>query len=420
MEEFETKIDEAGRLILPPKLVHKFGLNPGTNVRIANSGRGILLRQPVTHLGKVYIEPTSRCNLDCVTCIRHSWNEVLGEMSRETFSNLIEGLRSFSPPPEIFFGGLGEPLSHPDIVEMVRNAKALGSSVGLITNGTLLTDSLSSTLIDAGLNTLWVSLDGASPESYTDVRLGAAFPQVIENIEAFRRVRWRKRRYGYTDIHYKPSIGIEFVAMKRNIRDLPAVIGLASRLGARHFMVTNVLPYTKEMRDEILYGKSLGDSLFAYTPISLDVPRMDIDVLNNGVIHPAIIGGLPLNLEAEASTTEKENRCPFIEKGSIAVRWDGQVSPCLALLHDHRSYLDRFERAIRHCSIGDVTRQPLADIWNEPEYVSFRERVQKFDFSPCASCGGCDYIEANEGDCMGSPFPACGACLWAQGIIQCP
>jgi len=201
---------------------------------------------------------------------------------------------------------------------------------------------------------------------------------------------------------------------------LSAVIGLASRLGARHFMVTNVLPYTKEMREEILYCKSLGDALFAFTPISLDVPRMDLDALNQDVMHPAIIGGLPLNLEAEASASEREDRCPFIEKGSIAIRWDGQVSPCLALLHDHRSYLDRFERSVRHYSVGDLSRQYVAEIWSDPEYVSFRERVQRFDFSPCASCGGCDYIEANEGDCIGSPFPACGACLWAQGVIQCP
>jgi MoaA/NifB/PqqE/SkfB family radical SAM enzyme len=420
MEVFETDIDEDGRLILPPKLVQQFGLRPGARVRIANSAGGVHLRQPVTHLGKVYIEPTNRCNMSCVACIRHSWDEALGEMSAETFSKLIDGLRSFSPSPEIFFGGLGEPLSHPSIAEMVQKAKALGSRVGLITNGTLLTESLSKDLIDAGLDILWVSLDGASPESYADVRLGAAFSEVLANVMAFRRVRWRKHYYGYTDTHSRPRLGIEFVAMKRNIKDLSAVIRLAAKLGARHFMVTNVLPYTQEMRDEILYGKSLGNSMFTFSPISLDVPRMDLDALDDGVIHPAIISGLPITLEAEASAAEKEDRCPFIEKGSIAIRWDGQASPCLALLHDHRSYLDRFERFVRSYSVGDVSQQHLADIWNAPEYLSFRERVQRFDFSPCASCGGCDYIEGNESDCIRSPFPACGACLWAQGVIQCP
>jgi hypothetical protein len=46
--------------------------------------------------------------------------------------------------------------------------------------------------------------------------------------------------------------------------------------------------------------------------------------------------------------------------------------------------------------------------------------VQRFDFSPCAYCGGCDLSKGNETDCIGNTFPTCGGCLWAQGIVQCP
>jgi hypothetical protein len=28
--------------------------------------------------------------------------------------------------------------------------------------------------------------------------------------------------------------------------------------------------------------------------------------------------------------------------------------------------------------------------------------------------------DENLEDCFGSPTPACGGCLWAQGFIQCP
>ena len=31
-------------------------------------------------LNKIYVEPTNRCNLSCVTCIRHSWDEPFGDM----------------------------------------------------------------------------------------------------------------------------------------------------------------------------------------------------------------------------------------------------------------------------------------------------------------------------------------------------
>ena len=45
--------------------------------------------------------------------------------------------------------------------------------------------------------------------------------------------------------------------MKRNIADLPAVVDLAERLGANHFSLSNVEPYTEDMAAEILYGQVL-------------------------------------------------------------------------------------------------------------------------------------------------------------------
>jgi MoaA/NifB/PqqE/SkfB family radical SAM enzyme len=98
-------------------------------------------------------------------------------MESRTFARIIDGLKDFALPPLIFFGGFGEPLSHPDIIDMVRQAKAIGSRIELITNGTLLTSDMSKGLISAGLDMLWISLDGASPESYADVRLGARLPK---------------------------------------------------------------------------------------------------------------------------------------------------------------------------------------------------------------------------------------------------
>ena len=420
--EIQAYVDEAGRLVIPAEVMVEYGLKAGSQVRIEKKAAGLSLRTPVTRLRKVYIEPTNKCNLECRTCIRNIWEEPLGEMSSATFARIVEGLGSFSPPPTIFFGGLGEPLSHPHIVEMVEQAKALGSPVELITNGTLLTKDLSEKLIEAGIDCLWVSLDGATPESYADVRLGAALPEVLANLTDFRQARWAKCFSSFfTDYHLKPQVGIVFVAMKRNITDLPAVLRLGSRLGAHRFLVTNVLPYTEEMYDEILYSRALNDVI--YMPSrwgnSLQLPKIDINAMTQEVLYQIMLSGHPLSL-AGATLGEGNDRCPFIEKGAVAIRWDGDVSPCLPLLHDHKTFLSRYERSLRRYELGNVTRQDLYDLWNLPEYLSLRERIQKFDFSPCTFCGGCDLLEKNEEDCFGSPFPTCGGCLWAQGVIQCP
>src|SRR4030067_298352 len=73
------------------------------------------------------------------------------------------------------------------------------------------------------------------------------------------------------------------------------------------------------------------------------------------------------------------------------------------------------QRALpRRWAIGNVTEKSLADIWNAPEHIEFRERVQAFDFAPCITCSGCELSENNEEDCFGNTFPTCGGCLWAE------
>jgi MoaA/NifB/PqqE/SkfB family radical SAM enzyme len=412
--ELQAQLDTEGRLALPSDLLSYFGLEPGVQVRVDRRSSGLHLRQPVTYLGKVYVEPTNACNLECRTCIRNVWDESLGRMTGSTFARIVEGLRDFSPTPTVFFGGFGEPLAHPNIVEMIAQVKALGASAELITNGTLLTEPLPRQLIKAGLGVLWVSLDGATPESYADVRLGTTLPQVIDNVMGFRGARPPAQCP-------TPEIGIAFVAMKRNIADLPAVLRLGGRLGASRFMVSNVLPYTAEMCDEVLYSRSLNDILYLpsrWVP-QISLPKIDWDETTREPLYRVMRSNRSVTL-AGTDLSHANNRCPFIESSVTAIGWDGSLSPCLPLLHTHTSYLNKRERFSRRYVVGNVNERKLRELWNEPAYLAFRERVQMFDFAPCTFCGGCNLSEANEEDCFGDTFPTCGGCLWAQGVIQCP
>jgi MoaA/NifB/PqqE/SkfB family radical SAM enzyme len=122
----------------------------------------------------------------------------------------------------------------------------------------------------------------------------------------------------------------------------------------------------------------------------------------------------------EKEYPEPFDTCPFIKKRSLSVRWDGGISPCPPLLHSHTCFMGDLERKNRECLFGSLKDHGLLEIWKGPEYTAFRKRVTSFDFSPCASCASCELAESNEGDCFGNPFPTCGGCLWAQGLIRCP
>lgn len=409
-----AEVDEQGRLVLPAEAAESYGVKPGGRVRIEKSANHLRLHRPATHLKKIYIEPTDLCNLNCTICIRSGWDEPLGRMTQPTFERILAGLKQLTPQPTIFFGGLGEPLFHPKTIEWVSVAKATGATVELITNGTTLTEKCARQLIEAGLDTLWVSIDGATPESYSDVRLGAELPNVLANLARFRRLR----RVGHNP---KPEIGIAFVAMRRNIADLPAVLKIGRQLGAKHFSVSNVMPYTAEMQGEMLYTRTLSDITYMaslWLP-RLSLPKMDIDETTQEAFLQALRSGYNVNF-AGNSLSGANDVCNFIEGGTMSISWDGNVSPCWPLMHNHISYLHGKERRTRRHIIGNVNDKELHDLWLDADYVAYREKVQSFGFAPCTFCGGCDLSEANEEDCMGNEFPACGGCLWSQGVIQCP
>jgi MoaA/NifB/PqqE/SkfB family radical SAM enzyme len=410
-----AQVDEKGRLVLSEELISEYGLEPEVQVWIEKGKNDFRLHRPVTQLTKIYIEATNHCNIACRMCMRNTWDESYGWMSEETFAAILQSLQDCSPVPIVSFGGLGEPLSHPRLVDMVVQLKEIGAQVEIITNGTLLDEKRARQLVDSGLDMLWVSIDGASPESYADVRLGAALPEVLANMDRLHKMRegWR---YFPT-----PQIGVTFVAMKRNIDDLPEVIKLGRRVGAKHFMVSHVLPYSDEMQAESLYDQMLRN--ITYMPSKwvpqLNLPKMNIDERTRDVFFQLLNSGCNLNF-AGNNMAGSNDVCTFVESGSISIGWEGSTSPCPPLLHNHVSYLHGKERRSRRHLIGNVNERPLLDLWRDPDYVAYRKRVLSFAFAPCTPCGGCELSEANELDCFGVTFPACGGCLWAQGVIQCP
>lgn len=414
VKTYRIQANEQGQVLLPEDLILKLGITPGSLIRVEEGENEIIVQRSSNSLAEVYIELTNRCNLDCRTCMRNVWHEPMGDMQKETFTAVFESVKAIQPAPKIFFGGFGEPLAHKGAVEMIARAKASGSTVEMITNGILLTKDVAHRLVEIGIDRVWVSIDGATRESYEDVRLGDNLPVVIENIYHLMELRMEAGKY-------HPNLGIAFVAMKRNQADLAKVIQIGRRLGADRFSVSNVLPHTEELRDQTLYSRSMNDGNLhpsAWAPV-ISLPRLDPS--ENLVTQLQEEFKMPVHLEIGGRCLDAgSNTCPFIKKGSLSVRWDGEVSPCLNLLHTHESYLDDHIRQSQAYSVGNINQSSLLEIWNDPEYVALRERLMKFDFSPCTFCNSCYMADDNLEDCFGNVQPACGGCLWGQGFIQCP
>lgn len=367
-------------------------------------------------LNKLYVEVTTACNLSCQMCVQRVWEEPVGDMPLATFGALMEGLCQFPLPPTVHLGGYGEPMSHPNFLEMVRMTKAAGLRVEVTTNGTLLDAATASALIDLDLDRLVVSIDGVTPESYGQIRSNGNFEKLVEALRLMHRL---KIRWG--GAHRNPQLGIAFVAMKRNVADLPELSRLATRVGAWYIQVSNLVPHRQEMEREILYQRSLTACAFRASRwvADMSLPKFDVDSYTSEPLRRVFASTSSLSL-LDVSLSGRNDYCRFAHEGYAAVRWDGQVSPCLPLLHDHPVYLRGRRKQVTHYPLGNIYEQPLRTIWDSPEFAHFRARLREFHFSPCSTCGGCERFAANFVDCIHNAFPTCGGCLWAQGFVQCP
>lgn len=366
-------------------------------------------------LKKLYIEPTSKCNLSCTMCFRKTWiDEPFADMDIEVFERIL------STMPEdietIFFGGMGEPLFHKNIIHMVKSAANLGKRVELLTNGTMLTAAMSAALQDAGLKQLWVSIDSFDVAGYETIRQNSNFALIKNNISKFNLERYKRED--------EVSLGIAFVAMKSNVEQLGELARFAYKNHASDINISNVIPTDRHSVEEALYSRVVSLGLFdqedegVYPNVSL--PMMDTRI-------PGVWEGVMGLLRADSNImfngvplSRRKKYCKFIEEGNAFVRHDGDVSPCMALLHSAVTFLDDNKRTIYHHAFGNVKTQRLDDIWSGEEYSNFRNRVKNFEFSPCTQCGGCEKRDDNLDDCLGNPTPTCGACLWSEGIISCP
>jgi tungsten cofactor oxidoreducase radical SAM maturase len=393
----KVKTDDKGRLILPNEFLERRHISPDIEYWLNGREGDLILLPRLPDVRKLYIEPTTGCNLHCRTCIRNVWEDEVGQMSWSTFQTLLESLDQLPDLTRVVFTGFGEPLSHPQILEMIQSVRNRGLSVTLGSNGLLLNNAMAGELVRLGVDRLVISVDGVKPETYASVR-GAMLSQVLDNIRTLNEAK--KEFKSLT-----PALGIEFVILKSNVAELADLTKLASRLNAARVLVSNVLPYTEEMRQEILYGYEPRPALSASSwPV-----RADAWVTWGTLELPRMHWGA-------------ERRCRFVKDQSVVVGWDGGVSPCYALSHHYHYFaVDGRKKQVNRFILGNLKEQSLAEIWMSEDYVRFRSEVRGFHFPSCPDCDlreSCDLRERNEG-CWGWS-PSCADCLWAQDIVRCP
>lgn len=159
------------------------------------------------------IETSNFCNARCLMCPNPSLKRPKQVMVPNVFERIVERIREEKLViNKIFFSGLGEPLSDPQIVSRIRAFKKLGFWVKLYTNASLLAPEVSRELVNLDLDEINISFNGTTPDQYRQV-MGLDFERTKNQIEALIRFRQEKKSLC-------PKILISSVLIEENKKDV--------------------------------------------------------------------------------------------------------------------------------------------------------------------------------------------------------
>ncbi|AEX85897.1 putative Fe-S oxidoreductase [Marinitoga piezophila KA3] len=349
-----------------------------------------LILKPEPDIKKVYLELSSRCNLDCPMCFKNTFTDPEGFMTKKTFNKVMEDLKEFPEVEHIVFGGIGECSMNPHFFEMVKRVKEEGYMLTVTTNGYFLNDLQILKLIDLKIDEMVISVEtgDVGHPSFKYVR------KLLEKIDNYKK----QKNTG------KPALSIETVLTEKNHNDFPGIIQTLLPYGIRKVVISNIIP---------VYEHFLGLELYRED-------SKEKDLMLRKQISDAVTAKVSAIIPNFRLKTERH--CNFIENNATVIRWDGEVVPCYRFLHDGIEYVYGQKKEIRAYSFGNVEKKSLYEIWTSKDYSWFRYKVKNALFPSCTDCDlkdGCHFIENTDLDCWGNT-PSCADCIWWRNIIMCP
>jgi len=303
---------------------------------------------------KIYLDITQDCNISCKMCRNEV--QITGKiMPFDLFCKLVDETAPYITSYSLF--NWGEPLILKDFRERVSyicSKKRADCDIDISTNGTLLSSDMIDFLRSMNVKVI-VSFDGADKSTFENIRRGANFEKVCENIRNLVKT--------YSDIPIEDSPEIYVSIQKDNQNQLLDITKLAHSFGIRRIgfgLVTAPAEYAAETTDELrreiekavefIDNKGMLNSLYP-TKVGDYLWRGDKYVDKNNFI------------------VDTNCNAPFI---NASVAYNGDVCLC--------------------CNFGElagnVQGKSFAEVWQSEKYEKLRTAVNSNTDMPqlCKTC----------------------------------
>lgn len=325
--------------------------------------------------GKVTLNITNRCNLDCLYCAVSSTKNAPGDLSLEEWKEVVDELAGIKVFHLLISGG--EPFMRPDFSELLKHIFKYHFRISINTNGTLFNDEVLSLVSESRrMDNVQVSLDGPDAETHDFIRGKGTFEKVIDGIRVLRR--W--------NIPFS-----FFVVVCRNNKDrLGEIVRISRKLRAAQITFCSLLPQGSAL-------SHLNDLFLSFE----EQKKVEVELRYLKKRYPHLVGGSLIQtiewmdrISKVDLTGEKPVRANKVTScgGSVAecsIRPEGWVIPC-DRLWDFR--------------VGNVKEESFQSIWLDSKgFRQFRERYSR-TMDSFKECRNCSYIGLCRGGCPAIPY----------------
>lgn len=307
----------------------------------------ILRNKPVI----AQIEPTSECNLRCEMCVRDKIGIPIGAMSFKNFKKILKELDSLF---KIHLSGQGELFLNPEWFEIIKYANSRGITVFFTTNGTLLNKEIIEKICKLDIGEIGVSIDSVNKENYEEIRKGANFEMVCENVTSLVSELKKKRR--------KTIVSTSAVILKKNVEEIPEFVKLADKLGIKKVGFQTI----QEKKDYVdKYNSETKGFVVSGGDVRLKVKMEEAKKIakERGIV---------------VIFDEAESPGCIWPWRSIYITWEGYVTPCCKILDYNKNYF------------GNILKEDFWSVWNGERYQAYRELL--IGRKAPRGCIGCDRV----------------------------
>ncbi|MDO8601460.1 MAG: radical SAM protein [bacterium] len=304
---------------------------------------------------KLEAEHTTFCNKRCILCEHTYWKEKSERLDFQQYKAIIDQF------PNLKWSnvtGEGTGFLNPDFLKILEYLRSKDVSVNFVDEFDFLDEEKARKLIEMGVNCIWISMDGATKETYEKIKVGCNFEKAIENIKTLLRL---KKELGSPF----PILCFRFIVNNINYKEMPKMVELIHSLG------------------DLGEGTKLE---FTGLLVFKDIEHLAIKEIPQEIIEATKKRACELGKEISFSHLWKETlpppeKCtawlePYIMMG-------GYVLPCCAVLMSNRRDF------LRKHAMGNIKDQSFRDIWYSERYREFRKLILKKDGKMPILCVGC-------------------------------